>query len=785
MAPFPPASMRARGMLHRDRGILAACMRDFLRLWFLLSMVWIVGCSGGGDSPDTSSSSASSSSSAGSSSSGSADGGPSGPCGVDCSALQTGKCQVGVCNTGQVAGPLNTCIVIPAPDGMACDDGLFCTTNDACDKGTCVGGPPNDCGMVTAACSATLCDEAAKSCSVVPVKDGTTCAPADLCQVNGTCQASVCAGQPKDCSFSPLSECNKVACDSSTGECTGTPDPTQDGTPCALTGDLCSVDKACSSGQCMGGTPLDCSGLTAQCQVGTCDSTTGLCGTASAPVGTVCIQGVQECQVGACNTMGTCAPSTAPDGTACNDHAACTQTDTCTAGACAGLAVAGCKPYFSESFETCPDGWTLGGDWQCGTPTSASPVKPHGGHGVLATQLDGLYHNNQSFDTCTADSPPIDLTHATNPMVSFWAWVHTEGGTFDGWNLSVSTDGGQTFPEVMKVTPAYPLNIAGLPAWGGDLSALGWQLYSADLTAYAGHSIILRYAFRSDPAGGRPGVYIDDLLVAEPVQIPLYITTPSPLKDVYAEQDYSATIAKIGGASDSVWSIDPGGVNDAWLQINAATGVLSGRPSAAQTGPVSFTVRVEEPSLPSNFAEQTYTFVVKPDAYYTSWEGTCPGGWTLTGDWSCGVPTNTLGPATASNGTQCIGTGIAGDYNNNDAWAATTATSPEIDLVGTLSPTLTFRMWIDTEGFTYDGANLSISDDGGTTYAVLNTVTPAYGLMVGGEPAWGGNQGTSGWQLVQADLTAYANKMVYLQFGFRSDVSNTYAGVFIDDFLVE
>ena len=100
---------------------------------------------------------------------------------------------------------------------------------------------------------------------------------------------------------------------------------------------------------------------------------------------------------------------------------------------------------------------------------------------------------------------------------------------------------------------------------------------------------------------------------------------------------------------------------------------------------MSVTVHVEEPTLPSNFAEKTFTFNVNPDAYYTSFEGACPNGWTLTGDWQCGVPTN-VGPATAFVGTQCLATQIAGHYSDLQTWAGTTATSPDIDLTGRAEP---------------------------------------------------------------------------------------------------
>lgn len=162
----------------------------------------------------------------------------------------------------------------------------------------------------------------------------------------------------------------------------------------------------------------------------------------------------------------------------------------------------------------------------------------------------------------------------------------------------------------------------------------------------------------------------------------------------------------------------------------------------------------------------------------------CPDGWTLTGDWQCGVPQN-VGPPTAFEGTQSIGTQIAGNYNNNDTWASTTATSPDIDITGLANPTLTFRMWIDTEGATYDGGNLQISIDGGATYSVVTSVTPAYSLTIAAEPAWGGHQGAFGWQPVQADLSAYAGHIIRLRFAFQSDSSGTFAGFYIDSVTVQ
>ena len=755
-------------------------IRDFLPVFLLLPVVWNVGCSCGPGIPpiDDSSSSSSSSSSSGTG------GSDLGPCEVDCGAIETPPCTVAVCNTGQVIGPLNTCVVVPAP-GDPCDDGLFCTVGDVCDaNGTCSGGGiKNTCGLPPDPCSAIICYEESKSCDVTPVNDGTPCKPDSLCEINGVCKIGACVGQPKDCSFSPMNECNTVKCDPNTGKCVGKPDPDKDDTPCVLTGDLCSTNKTCKAGQCGGGKPKDCSALNVQCEVGECDPSNGVCVAAPAPMGAVCTEGVPECNVGKCDPTGQCVPSEAPNGVACNDHNACTQADKCSSGACAGMAVSGCSLYLNEGFEVCPNTWTLAGDWQCGMPQKVGPPAANTGKNAIATQIAGLYNVNQSFNTTVADTPAINLTTATSPVLSFWAWDHTEGGSFDGWMLRASTDGGQTFTDVTTVTPPYSLTIAGKPAWGGDHSAEGWKNYSADLTAFAGKSLILRFAFRSDGATIFPGVYIDDVVVAEPQQNPLFITTSCPLPDVYAGMAYSVQTTKTGGTNMSEWSINPGGVNAGWLMINPMTGEISGTPTTANVGPVTFTMRVQEPGLPSNFSEKTCTLTVKPAAYYTSFEGMCPDGWTLTGDWQCGVPM-TVGPATAFAGMQCIGTQIAGNYNDLQPWDLTTATSPDIDLTSSVNPTLTFRMWIDTEGSTYDGANLQISTDGGMTFNILNNVKPMYALTVGGKPAWGGHQQALGWQPVQADLSGFAGQIIRLRFAFRSDSSGVFPGVYIDDILV-
>jgi hypothetical protein len=83
--------------------------------------------------------------------------------------------------------------------------------------------------------------------------------------------------------------------------------------PCGCTTDAqcndglaCTGSETCTAGACVAGTPVDCSGLDDQCNVGTCDE-----------------------------PLGTCSAVPVANGTACDDGFACSLPDTCQGGACA------------------------------------------------------------------------------------------------------------------------------------------------------------------------------------------------------------------------------------------------------------------------------------------------------------------------------------------------------------------------------------------------------------------------------------------------------------------
>ncbi|MBN2495084.1 MAG: hypothetical protein JXR96_10870 [Deltaproteobacteria bacterium] len=104
---------------------------------------------------------------------------------ADCPAF---ACLGGACTQGR-------CALQPLPDGTACDDGDPCTERDACTSGACRGSPL-DCDdgepCTLDVCQAGICDHAA-------LPDGATCDDGSFCTRDDACEDGACRGTPFDC----------------------------------------------------------------------------------------------------------------------------------------------------------------------------------------------------------------------------------------------------------------------------------------------------------------------------------------------------------------------------------------------------------------------------------------------------------------------------------------------------------------------------------------------------------------------------------------------------------
>jgi len=158
-------------------------------------------------------------------------------------AYLTGVCQVGVCD--ETVG----CHLEQSMTGTYCEDGDFCTTGDQCHDGECLPGWPTDCSYLDNQCQQGVCDELHDFCMGVPNGE-LECDDGSYCTVDDACEQGLCVGQTVDCS------CADDAC--SVGYCNesllGGCDRwwANEGGLCDTN---CTTGGRCHDGLCEGGTP--------------------------------------------------------------------------------------------------------------------------------------------------------------------------------------------------------------------------------------------------------------------------------------------------------------------------------------------------------------------------------------------------------------------------------------------------------------------------------------------------------------------------------------------------
>lgn len=241
----------------------------------------------------------------------------------ECSA-QGGSCRTGVCDEAT-----RSCSGDPVPDGTSCDDGLFCTVQDSCQAGTCQGGSQRSCAAQDNACNQGVCNETNRVCSATPRPNGTTCDDGLFCTVQDSCQAGACVGNLRNCQ-SVADACNNGACSESQDSCV--PVPRSDGTTCN-DGLFCTVNDVCVSGQC-NSQPRDCSVASNQCNTGTCNEAGQSCVGVPVGNGTTCNDGLfctvnDSCSNGSCVGGGARDCSSATNGDVCLIASCAELTDMC------------------------------------------------------------------------------------------------------------------------------------------------------------------------------------------------------------------------------------------------------------------------------------------------------------------------------------------------------------------------------------------------------------------------------------------------------------------------
>ena len=281
-----------------------------------------------------------------------------------------------------------------AADGAPCDDGVYCTDGDACAEGACVAGPARDCDDGIA-CTEEACDEDADACAVAyhdsECDDASWCNGAETCAAGVGCQD----GTPPDCDDGFA--CTTDACDESVFACTNTPDSgaCDDGVFCNGA-ETCDPAAGAAGTGCVPGTPPTCDDRRA-CTVDACDAATDACTHEADDA--LCDDGV-ACTTDRCDATG-CVhlvdSSLCDDGLWCNGVERCDASLGCVAGgapACddgVDCTVDSCDEvdrlcHHDVDDARCDDGsWCTGAEWCHPVQGCRSGAAPDCDDGVACT----------------------------------------------------------------------------------------------------------------------------------------------------------------------------------------------------------------------------------------------------------------------------------------------------------------------------------------------------------------------------------------------------------------
>lgn len=221
----------------------------------------------------------------------------------------------GVCVEALARHPLDQCLMCdPSRDtqgwssieAAACDDGLFCTTDDRCIEGECTG-TARVCEDGVACNGSSTCDEAAARCSPA----ANQCPAGAICDVASDTCVDTCAGCLLD------------------GVCldAGAEEP---GNPCRI----CDPSRSATAytvatGKSCGSSEAPCS------EQDTCDER-GICQPNHAAEGSPCGDATSSAcnQADECDGSGTCRSRVVSNGTPCDDGSFCAVGDQCQGGVC-------------------------------------------------------------------------------------------------------------------------------------------------------------------------------------------------------------------------------------------------------------------------------------------------------------------------------------------------------------------------------------------------------------------------------------------------------------------
>lgn len=183
---------------------------------------------------------------------------------------------------------------------------------------------------------------------------------------------------------------------------------------------------------------------------------------------------------------------------------------------------------------TTPSGWTF---------YDASNLPPYWhpdtipGGGPDSAWWCGIseYRGYGNYWNQVIQTPMLDLTATTNPILACKLWVSMENGNYDGVTFWISTNGGNSFTVINNVNPPYNatnLNAASSLVWnygnnipGYSGESYGFRVITANLTNFRQDSVIIKWTLLSDRAISSEtrdtmrGAYLDSIRIVDGMNI--------------------------------------------------------------------------------------------------------------------------------------------------------------------------------------------------------------------------------------------------------------------------
>lgn len=172
---------------------------------------------------------------------------------------------------------------------------------------------------------------------------------------------------------------------------------------------------------------------------------------------------------------------------------------------------------FFETFDNNAPGWMSLDQTDVGVMWHLDTYNAYGGSGESWWMADPAIGSSGGYASHWYQVMDTDeITLSGSPELTFFQRLNVEapGGeptgydAWDGVNVRISTDGGTSWSVLTPTSPAYTATSlysfgfefgegTGVPGWAGSIST--WTESTFDLSAYTGESVMIRFAFCSDP----------------------------------------------------------------------------------------------------------------------------------------------------------------------------------------------------------------------------------------------------------------------------------------------